>query len=152
MLTSTRVPSALPLALWMGLISQFIPVVGTYIAAAVPLLVALLENPWSAVIFIIYVLLYQQVENYVLSPHITARTMQLHPAVAIGAALAGGMLAGAVGAFLALPLAAIIQASVGTYLVRHDIIESDGYLLGVEVEAQKKAKKLALKHDSEQKP
>lgn len=145
LLTLIGVPFALPLALWMGLISQFIPVVGTYIAAAVPLLVAVLENPWSAVIFLIYVILYQQVENYVLSPRITAHTMQLHPAIAIGAALAGGTLAGAVGAFLALPLAAIIQATVGTYLVRHDVIEDDGDLLGVDAESAKprKSKKSA---------
>jgi predicted PurR-regulated permease PerM len=52
------VPFALPLALFLGLVSQFIPVVGTYIAAAVPLLVALLESPWSALIFLVYVVVY----------------------------------------------------------------------------------------------
>ncbi len=136
-----KVPFALPLALWFGFVSQFIPVVGTYIAAALPLLVALLENPWSAVIFLGYIILYQQIENYILSPKITAHTMQLHPAVAIVAALAGGSLKGAVGAFLALPLAAIIQASVGTYLVRHDVIDDgDGELLGVERSSKKSRK------------
>ena len=55
--------------------SQFIPVVGTYIAAAVPLLVALLEDPWSALFFLIFVVVYQQIENYLLAPRITARTM-----------------------------------------------------------------------------
>lgn len=126
------VPFALPLALFMGVVSQFIPVIGTYIAAAVPLLVALLENPWSALVFIIYVLLYQQFENYVLGPRITAHTMQLHPAVAIAAALAGASLYGAVGAFLALPLAAILQASIGALLIRHDLIEAGSDLLGID--------------------
>jgi len=125
------VPFALPLALFMGVISQFIPVIGTYIAASVPLLVALLENPWTALIFVIYVILYQQFENYVLSPRITAHTMQLHPAIAIVAALAGGSLYGAVGAFLALPLAAIMQASLGALLIRHDLIDAGGDLLGI---------------------
>ncbi|MGZ5291307.1 MAG: AI-2E family transporter [Actinomycetota bacterium] len=124
-LTVLGVPFAVPLALWQGLVSQFIPVVGTYIAAAVPLVVALLEDPWSAVFFLIFVLVYQQLENYVLSPRITARTMQLHPAVAFGAALAGGSINGLIGAFMALPAAAVIQATVSTYLTRHEVVESE---------------------------
>jgi predicted PurR-regulated permease PerM len=119
------VPFALPLALFLGLVSQFIPVVGTYIAAAVPLLVALLESPWSALIFLVYVVVYQQIENYALAPRITARTMSLHPAVAFLAALAGGSISGLLGAFMALPAAAIIQATVSTYLKRHEVVESE---------------------------
>ncbi|MEX2204269.1 MAG: AI-2E family transporter, partial [Actinomycetota bacterium] len=115
------VPFAVPLALWQGLVSQFIPVVGTYIAAAVPLVVALLEDPWSAAIFLGFVLVYQQIENYLLAPRITARTMQLHPAVAFGAALAGGSISGLLGAFMALPAAAVIQATVSSYLTRHEV-------------------------------
>jgi predicted PurR-regulated permease PerM len=118
------VPFALPLALWMGLVSQFIPVVGTYIGAAVPLLVVLLSNPWSALIFLIYVVMYQQIENYLLSPRITARTMQLHPAVAFFAALAGAAISGILGAFMALPAAAVIQATVSSYLTRHEVVET----------------------------
>ncbi|HYZ14138.1 MAG TPA: AI-2E family transporter [Actinomycetota bacterium] len=118
------VPFALPLAIWQGFVSQFIPVVGTYIAAAVPLLVALLEDPIGALFFLIFVLVYQQIENYLLAPRITARTMQLHPAVAFGAALAGGSINGLLGAFIALPAAAVIQATVSTYLTRHEVIES----------------------------
>jgi predicted PurR-regulated permease PerM len=124
-MTVLGVPFALPLALWMGLLSQFIPVVGTYIAAAVPLLVALLNDPVSALILGIYFAVYQQVENYLLSPRITARTMQLHPAVAFGAAIAGGSLMGAIGAFLALPAAAIVQAGLSTYLKRHAVLDDE---------------------------
>jgi predicted PurR-regulated permease PerM len=118
------VPFAVPLALWMGFVSQFIQVVGTYIAAAVPLLVALLSDPWSALFFLIYVLIYQQIENYLFSPRITARTMQLHPAIAFFAALAGASLNGVVGAFLALPAAAIIQAIISSYMTRHEVVET----------------------------
>jgi hypothetical protein len=106
-------------------VSQFIPIVGTYIAAAVPLVVALLEEPRSALILLIWVAVYQQLENYVLSPRITARTMQLHPAVAFGAALAGGSIGGLLGAFMALPAAAVIQAVVSSYLTRHEVVEND---------------------------
>ena len=119
------VPFAVPLALWQGFVSQFIPVVGTYIAAAIPLLVALLEDPWSALFFLIFVVVYQQIENYLLAPRITARTMQLHPAVAFGAALAGASINGLIGAFMALPAAAVIQATVSTYLTRHEVVESE---------------------------
>lgn len=124
-LTILGVPFALPLALYTGLLSQFIPVVGTYLAAIVPLLVALLHDPVSALILVIYFVVYQQIENYLLSPRITARTMQLHPAVAFGAALAGGTLMGAIGAFLALPAAAIVQAGLSTYIKRHEVLDDE---------------------------
>jgi predicted PurR-regulated permease PerM len=124
-LQALGVPFPIPLALWQGFVSQFIPVVGTYIAAAVPLLVALLEDPWTALFFLIFVLVYQQIENYLLAPRITAKTMQLHPAVAFGAALAGGSISGLIGAFMALPAAAVIQATVSTYLKRHEVVETE---------------------------
>lgn len=124
-LQALGVPFAVPLAIWQGLVSQFIPVVGTYIAAAIPLLVALLEDPWAALFFLIFVLVYQQIENYLLAPRITARTMQLHPAVAFGAALAGGAISGLIGAFMALPAAAVIQATVSTYLKRHEVVDTE---------------------------
>jgi predicted PurR-regulated permease PerM len=123
-LQALGIPFAAPLALWQGLVSQFIPVVGTYIAAAVPLLVALLEDPWKALWFLIFVIIYQQIENYLLAPRITAKTMQLHPAVAFGAALAGGSISGLLGAFMALPAAAVIQSTISTYLKRHEVVET----------------------------
>ena len=61
----------------------------------------------KAVIVLIAIVLYQQGENYFFAPRITARTMELHPAVAFGAALGGASLLGFVGALLALPAAAI---------------------------------------------
>jgi predicted PurR-regulated permease PerM len=140
-MTIARVPFALPLALWMGIVAQFIPVIGTYIALTVPLLVALLENPWSALALLIYAIIYQQIENYIISPKLTARTMQLHPAIAIGSAIAGGTLYGPVGAFLALPAAAILQVVMSSYAFRHEIIEDDGDLLGIHMPGKKLARK-----------
>ncbi|MGZ8651417.1 MAG: AI-2E family transporter [Actinomycetota bacterium] len=119
------IPYPLPLALWMGFVSQFIPVIGTYLAAAIPLLVALLEDPWSALFLLIFVVVYQQIENYVLAPRITAQTMELHPAVAFAAALAGAWIGGVPGAFIALPAVALLQATVSTYARRHDIVETE---------------------------
>lgn len=119
------VPFALALALWLGVLSQFVPVFGTYIGGAVPALIALLESPGKAIGVIVFVVIYQQIENYLLSPRITARTMSLHPAVAFGSAIAGGTLMGVPGTLMALPVAATIQAFISTYLHRHEVIESE---------------------------
>jgi predicted PurR-regulated permease PerM len=116
------VPFPLPMALWVGVISQFIPVIGTYIAGALPVLIALLSNPIDAVWVIVIVAAYQQVENYVLAPPVTAHTMDVHPAVAFGAVLAGASLLGAVGALLALPAAAVFQAFLSTYLQERGMV------------------------------
>ena len=124
-LTALGIPFAVPLALWMGLVSQFIPTVGTYIAMALPLLVAVVESPVNALVLLVFFTAYQQVENYVLSPRITGKTMELHPALAFGCAIAGASIAGLIGAFIALPVAAIVQALISSALERHDVIDAD---------------------------
>lgn len=123
MLVGTDAP--IPLALFVGVVSQFLPVVGTYIAGVLPVVISFLDSPTSALIVLVAIVLYQQIENYVFAPRITARTMELHPAVAFGAALAGIMLLGVFGAILALPAAAMMQALSGQWGVRHEVIESE---------------------------
>lgn len=118
------VPSPLALAIWLGLVSQFVPVIGTYLGGLLPLLIALLNQPSDALWVGIFILVYQQVENYLLAPRVTAATMAIHPAVAFGSAIAGASIIGPVGALLALPAAAIIQAFVSSYLERHEVVES----------------------------
>jgi predicted PurR-regulated permease PerM len=117
-------PFAAPMAVFVGLISQFIPTVGTYIAMIVPIVLALLTDPPDALILLVYFTAYQQLENLVLSPKISAKTMTLHPAVAFGAVLLGGAVLGAIGAFVALPVAATVQAIVSLELKRHRVVES----------------------------
>lgn len=119
-----EIPSPLALAMWLGLVSQFVPVIGTYLAGAVPVLVALINDPIDALVVVIFILVYQQIENYFFAPRVTARTMEIHPAVAFGAVIAGASILGPIGAILALPAAAIIQAFGSTYLHRHDVVES----------------------------
>jgi predicted PurR-regulated permease PerM len=119
------VQSALPLAVWMGLVSQFIPVIGTYIAMSLPLLVAVVGHPFDALVLVLFFTAYQQVENVFLSPKISSRTLQLHPAVAFGAAIAGGSVGGITGAFLSLPAAAIVQAVASAYLHRHEVVDTE---------------------------
>ena len=115
--------AALALALWVGLISQFLPVVGTYLAGILPILITLIDSPVNAVIVVVFIVLYQQIENYLLAPRITARTMELHPAVAFGAALGGAALLGPVGAILALPAAAMAQALSADVGKGYDVVE-----------------------------
>ena len=103
------VPFAAPLAVFEGVVSEFIPIVGTYIAGAAPVLVALLYDPVDALIVLIWIVLYQQVENYFLSPRLTAKTMALPAPLAFAAALIGGALGGILFAFLALPTAGVIR-------------------------------------------
>lgn len=119
------VPFPIPLAMWVGVLSQFVPVVGTYLAGLLPLLIALIDEPISALWVAVVVLAYQQLENYLLAPRVTAHTMNIHPAVAFGAVLVGAALLGSAGALLAVPAAATVQAFVSTYIKRHELIESE---------------------------
>jgi predicted PurR-regulated permease PerM len=118
-------PAPIALALWVGIISQFLPVVGTYIAGALPVLLSFVNSPIDAMIVLIAIVVYQQIENYLFSPRITARTMELHPAIAFGSALAGAALLGGVGAILALPAAAMAQAIISNWGDRHQVIKSE---------------------------
>lgn len=117
-------PSPVVLAIWVGLISQFIPVIGTYIAGVVPALIALGVDPTKAVWVIIVVVIYQQVENYLLQPRITAQTLEMHPAVAFAAVLAGTATFGASGALLALPFLATVQSFISAYVMRHTVVDN----------------------------
>ncbi len=112
------VPSPVALALWVGVVSQFIPAIGAYIAGVLPVLVALLHSPRTGLFVLIVIVAYQQVENYFFSPRITAHTMEIHVALAFGSVIAGTALLGIVGAFLALPVAATAQAFISSWIAR----------------------------------
>ena len=112
------VPSPVALAMWVGVMSQFIPAIGAYVAGALPVLVALLHEPKTGLWVLIVILVYQQLENYLLSPRITAHTMEIHVALAFGAVIAGTALLGIVGALLSLPVAATAQAFTTSWLDR----------------------------------
>lgn len=120
-----HVPSWLPLALFCGITSQFIPAVGTYIGGALPVIFAWGSNGlMSAVGVLVYIIVYQQIENLILSPKISERTMDLNPAVAFLSVLVLGSVFGALGAFLALPVTASIQAILKVYLKRYELVDS----------------------------
>jgi len=118
-------PAPIAMALWVGIVSQFLPVVGTYLAGVLPLLLTFFDSPIKALLVVGFVLVYQQLENYLISPRITARTLHVHAAVAFGSAIVGGAILGPVGAVLALPAAAMAQALIGSWGPRHEVIDDD---------------------------
>ncbi|MDQ6938345.1 MAG: AI-2E family transporter, partial [Actinomycetota bacterium] len=65
---------------------------------------------------------YQQLENYVFTPRISRRTMDVHPAIALGAVIAGAALFGPVGALIGIPLAAVAVAVINTFSQRHTLL------------------------------
>ncbi|WP_406333278.1 AI-2E family transporter [Streptomyces sp. NBC_00203] len=123
LLESLGVPYAPVLAVWVGLVSQFIPTIGTYLAGALPMLIAFTIDPWYALWVLIFVVIYQQFENYVLQPKLTSKTVDIHPAVAFGSVIAGTALLGAVGALIAIPAVATLQAFLGAYVKRYDVTD-----------------------------
>ncbi|SDC18791.1 AI-2E family transporter [Nocardioides lianchengensis] len=101
------VPLAVPLAI-LTFIGGFIPIVGAFVAGGVAVLVALVsEGPTGALIVLGIVLAVQQIEGNVLSPWLQSKSMQLHPVVVLLSVTLGGTLFGIVGAFLAVPAAAV---------------------------------------------
>lgn len=118
-----KIPYSLPLALFTGIVSQFVPTIGTYIGGALPVLLALAESPVKALAVLIFIVAYQQIENYIFAPKISEKALEMNPAVAFVVVLGFGAVFGALGAFLALPVAATIQAVMSTYLRRHELID-----------------------------
>ncbi|MDA3038223.1 MAG: AI-2E family transporter [Actinomycetota bacterium] len=116
-------PSPVALAIWVGVISQFIPTLGTYLAGLLPMVVALGVQPSRALWVVGAVVVYQQIENYVLQPRITGQSLNMHPGVAIGAVLVGTELFGPTGALVALPVVATATAFLTAYVERHDVVD-----------------------------
>ena len=122
--------------MWVGVVSQFVPVVGVYIAGSLPIILTLLESPTNALWAFIFLLSYQQIENYVLGPRIDSRTLKIHPAVSFGSVLAGASVLGPVGALLALPAAATAQGLISATGERYAIEEGPLTRLSPEDEPQ----------------
>lgn len=105
MMTIVGIPYAAVLAVGVGFLG-LIPMVGATLGAAAVCLVAVFDEPRKAIIALVYYVIYQQIENYVISPRIMQRTVSVPGAVTVVAALAGGTLLGVLGALLAIPVAA----------------------------------------------
>jgi predicted PurR-regulated permease PerM len=105
-----------------GITSQFIPTIGTYLGILIPVLFAVFNDPISALFVIVFATVYQQVENYLLTPRLSKITMDIHPAVAFGSVIVFANLFGAVGAIVSIPIAAALVALLDTYGKRYELI------------------------------
>ena len=115
------VPFKGPLAVLAGLFS-LIPLVGATIAAVLIGLVTLFEDfPSATIIWTIWAIVYQQLENHLLQPQIQKRTVNVHPLITILAVLFGGTLLGILGAIVAIPVAASIQILLREYVDLHTL-------------------------------
>lgn len=117
-------PYWLPLALWTGLVAQFVPNVGTYISIILPVIVGLTSGHWlNGLWVLIYAVVYQQIENLTIEPNISAKAVDLHPAVSFGAAVLGGQLFGVAGALLGVPIGATFVSLVEIYKTKYPVTE-----------------------------
>ena len=105
MMSIVGIHYAAVLAVVVGVLG-LIPMVGATIGAALVCLVAVFDEPQKAVIALVYYVVYQQLENYVVAPKIMQRTISVPGVITVIAALVGATLAGVLGALLAMPVAA----------------------------------------------
>ena len=109
------VPLVVPLA-FLTFVAAFLPLVGAFVAGALAALVALVTKGLTAALIVVAITVaVQQLEGHLLAPLLLGRAVALHPVVIILALAAGSILGGIIGAFLAVPIAAVVTA-VGTYL------------------------------------
>jgi predicted PurR-regulated permease PerM len=116
MLTILGVPSALPLAVIIAVL-DLIPLVGATLGAIVVGLFTLFQDfPTITIVWAIFAIVYQQVENYLIQPRIQGRAVKLDPFIVIVAAIFGATLLGITGALLAIPAAAALQIGIREFI------------------------------------
>jgi predicted PurR-regulated permease PerM len=114
-LTILGVPYAPALALIMGLL-DLVPLVGATLGAIVIGMVTVFNDfPTDTLVWIVWSIAYQQIENSVIQPRIQSHAVQVHPFVVLVAVLFGSTLFGVLGALLAIPFAAAIQICIREY-------------------------------------
>jgi len=113
-----KVPFAFPLAALVFL-GAFIPIVGATLSGAVAVLVALVDRNWVVALMVLgAVILVQQLEGHILQPLIMGRAVAIHPLVVIIGIASGAILAGIIGALVAVPLIAVLNT--GTRPLNHE--------------------------------
>lgn len=108
-----RVPFALPLAVTVA-ITDLIPMIGATLGAAICVVVsAFTVDIWpGAVIVLIFFIVYQQVENYLIAPRVLRNTVDLSSLAVLLVALIGGSVLGVAGAIMAIPVAAAVKVVI----------------------------------------
>src|SRR5512133_1942244 len=122
---------ALAFGVWFGLM-ELVPYVGPFLGAVPPLLVALFQDPLTALWLAIFFVALQQIEGHIASPLIFGHALRINPLLVIFALLFGGELFGILGALIALPVAAVVRETV-VYLREHLVLEPWGTMGPLEV-------------------
>jgi predicted PurR-regulated permease PerM len=112
---------AFAFGIFFGLM-EMVPFVGPFLGALPPVLVALFQDPVTALWVGLLFLALQQIEGHVVAPNVFGHTLRINPLFVIFSLLVGGEIAGLVGALLSLPIAAVIRETV-VYLRRHLVLE-----------------------------
>jgi predicted PurR-regulated permease PerM len=110
------VPSPVALALWVTL-AALIPLIGATIGAVPAVVVGFVHSTTTGLIVLVYFIVYQQIENYVIAPRVMTKAVDVSPAAILVAALIGGTLLGFVGALMAIPAAAAVRLIVQELMV-----------------------------------
>ena len=109
---------------WFG-IMELVPYVGPILGALPPIIVALVQDPLTAVWVAVLFVALQQLEGHVVAPNVFGHALRLNPLLVIFALLLGGEIYGLVGALVALPIAAVLRETA-VYLSRHLVFEPWG--------------------------
>ncbi len=99
-----------------------IPMVGHLIGAAIVTLVALFTSPIAALIILGYYILYQQLENYIIQPHIQANTTNMSPLLVFSSVIIGVSFGGLFGGFVAIPVAGCLRVAILDYLETRQLL------------------------------
>jgi predicted PurR-regulated permease PerM len=103
-------------------VMELVPFVGPILGAIPPVVVALFENPLTALWVVLLFIVLQQLEGHVVAPQIFSHALRINPLLVIIALLFGDAIYGIVGALMALPVAAVIRETI-LYLRRHVVLE-----------------------------
>jgi predicted PurR-regulated permease PerM len=104
-------PFAAPLALFVG-ITDLIPNIGATLGTIPVVVVGLLEEPWKGVVAGAVLILYQQVENNLITPKVFKKTVEIHPFLSVVTVIVFTALFGIVGALVAVPVTKGIQIAI----------------------------------------
>jgi predicted PurR-regulated permease PerM len=118
-------PDGARYALFFGVfygLAELIPYIGPIIGAAPPVLVALFNDPITALWVVVLFVVLQQIEGHFVAPQVFRISLRINPIVVILSLLIGYQIYGIVGALLALPVAAVVKETV-LYLRRHLVLE-----------------------------
>jgi predicted PurR-regulated permease PerM len=126
-LTVLGVPFAVPLAFLVA-VTDLIPLIGATLGAVICIAVALLATRlWpTTVLVLVFFVLYQQIENYLIAPRVMRGPVQLSAPAVLLAGLIGAAAMGLIGALMAIPIAAGIKVLLSERLEARDAADEQG--------------------------